>query len=127
LHGWFGQHEGDFPGYLNWDFRKVQDLRYGENPHQRAAFYTDIVNGKDTFGEYLQLHGAQLSFNNLLDFDAARRCCDEFVLPSCVIIKHNNPCGVAVSDTITGAYDKALSCDPVSAFGSVIAVNRTVD
>ena len=125
--GWFGRVEGDFPSYLNWDFRKVQDVRYGENPHQKGAFYADMVNGKDTFSEYTQLHGQTLSFNNLLDLDAARRCCDEFEVPCCIIIKHNNPCGAALADTIALAYDKALSCDPVSGYGSVIAVNRTVD
>jgi len=125
---WFSEEEeGDFPTYILWDFAKVQDLRYGENPHQRAAFYSDVNGRKHLLSELNQLHGGRLSFNNLLDLDSARRLADEFTLPCCVIIKHNNPCGVAVADTITHAYEKAFSADPVSAFGSVIAVNRPVD
>jgi phosphoribosylaminoimidazolecarboxamide formyltransferase / IMP cyclohydrolase len=125
---WFSaEEEGDFPTYIMWDFVKVQDLRYGENPHQRAAFYSDVNGRKHLLSEIAQLHGAQLSYNNLLDLDSGRRLCDEFTLPCCVIIKHNNPCGVALAETITHAYEKAVSCDPVSAFGSVIAVNRPVD
>ena len=86
------------------------------------------MNGrKHLLSEINQLHGTQLSFNNLLDLDSGRRLCDEFNVPCCVIIKHNNPCGVAVAETITHAYEKAVSCDPASAFGSVIAVNRPVD
>ncbi len=124
---WFSAQADDFPPYMMWDFKKVQDLRYGENPHQAAAFYADVDGRKHLLSSIQQLHGAQLSFNNLLDLDSGRRLCDEFTLPVCVIIKHNNPCGVALAENITHAYEKALSCDPVSAFGSVIVVNRPVD
>jgi phosphoribosylaminoimidazolecarboxamide formyltransferase/IMP cyclohydrolase len=126
---WFSSTAGDesFPRYIMWDFKKVQDLRYGENPHQRAAFYSDVDGRKHLLSRITQLHGTQLSFNNLLDLDAGRRLVDEFTLPCCVIIKHNNPCGVALAESIAHAYEKALSCDPVSAFGSVIVVNRPVD
>jgi len=124
---WFSAQSGEFPPYVMWDFKKVQDLRYGENPHQRAAFYADVDGRKHLLSQIQQLHGAHLSFNNLLDLDSGRRLADEFSLPCCVIIKHNNPCGVALAEDITLAYEKALSCDPVSAFGSVIVVNRAVD
>ncbi len=124
---WFSSHADEFPPYIMWDFKKVQDLRYGENPHQRAAFYSDVDGRKNLLSNIRQLHGSQLSFNNLLDLDSGRKLADEFTLPCCVIIKHNNPCGVAVAESISLAYEKALSCDPVSAFGSVIVVNRPVD
>lgn len=124
---WFSSQTDDFPPYVMWDFKKVQDLRYGENPHQRAAFYADVDGRKRILTQIEQLHGAHLSFNNLLDLDSGRRLAQEFSLPCCVIIKHNNPCGVALAEDITLAYEKALSCDPVSAFGSVIVVNRPVD
>ena len=124
---WFGEREADFPEYLMLDLAKVNDLRYGENPHQRAAWYSSVgANGEST-GALEQLHGQQLSFNNLLDLDAARRCLDEFTLPCSVVVKHNNPCGVAVAEHAATAYEKAFSCDPVSAFGGVIAINRVVD
>ncbi len=124
---WFAEQESDFPGNLMLDFVKVKDLRYGENPHQRAAWYVEAATAEEPNGMLEQLHGGALSFNNLLDLDAARRTLDEYSLPGCVIIKHNNPCGVALAETLASAYDKAFSCDPVSAFGGVIAVNRTVD
>lgn len=124
---WFSSQAGDFPPYIMWDFKKVQDLRYGENPHQRAAYYSDVDRRARPLLAVSQLHGAQLSFNNLLDLDAGRRLSEEFTLPCCVIIKHNNPCGVALAESITQAYEKARSCDPVSAYGSVIVVNRPVD
>lgn len=124
---WFNAQEGDFPPYIMWDFAKVQDLRYGENPHQRGAYYADVLGRKHLLSAVPQLHGAQLSFNNLLDLDSGRRLVQEFTLPCCVIIKHNNPCGVALAEDITLAYEKALACDPMSAFGGVIVVNRPVD
>lgn len=124
---WFGEGEADFPEHLMIDLIKIKDLRYGENPHQRASWYSETGMDTGTAAALEQLHGAQLSFNNLLDLDSARWALDEFALPACVIVKHNNPCGVAVAETVAAAYEKALSCDPVSAFGGVIAVNRTVD
>jgi len=123
---WFTGNEGDFPPYLMWDFSKVQDLRYGENPHQRAASYADVWR-RESASMLNQLHGAELSFNNLLDLDSGRRLAEEFSLPCCVIIKHNNPCGVAVAESVTHAYEKALSCDPVSAFGGVVVTNRPME
>ena len=95
---WFGEREADFPEYLMLDLAKVNDLRYGENPHQRAAWYSSVGADGESAGALEQLHGQQLSFNNLLDLDAARRCLDEFTLPCSVIVKHNNPCGVAVAE-----------------------------
>lgn len=124
---WFGEQESDFPDHLMIELVKVKELRYGENPHQRASWYREISFGGSQLGALEQLHGAQMSFNNLLDLDSARRVLDEFELPACVIIKHNNPCGVAVAETGASAYEEAFACDPVSAFGGVIAVNRTVD
>ena len=124
---WFGEQEADFPEHLMLDLVKLDDLRYGENPHQRASWYSEVGPGGALAAALEQLHGQQLSFNNLLDLDSARRVLDEFALPACVIVKHNNPCGVAVAETVAAAYEKALSCDPVSAFGGVIVVNRTVD
>ena len=124
---WFGEPEEDFPANLMLDLTKIQDLRYGENPHQRAAWYSEVRVGGELAAALEQHHGQQLSFNNLLDLDSCRRVLDEFTLPCCVIVKHNNPCGVAVAETVAAAYEKAFSCDPVSAFGGVIAVNRMVD
>ncbi len=126
ISNWFSQEEGDFPKHIMLDLAKVQDLRYGENPHQRAAWYS-TVSATDPDASLQQLHGQAMSFNNLLDLDACRRCLDEFTLPASVIVKHNNPCGVAVAENAAAAYEKALSCDPVSAFGGVIASNRVVD
>ncbi len=124
---WFSEVEGDFPTELHLGFKKVQSLRYGENPHQRGAFYVDAAASPEAPPIVQQLHGAQLSFNNILDLDAARRVVDEFALPCCVIIKHNNPCGVSVAEHVNVAYERAFSCDPVSAFGGVYALNRVVD
>jgi phosphoribosylaminoimidazolecarboxamide formyltransferase/IMP cyclohydrolase len=111
-----------FPQSLNLKFEKVQDLRYGENPHQRAAFYRDLGVAQTE-----QLHGKELSFNNRLDLDAAWRIAREFEEPVAVIIKHTNPCGVACDEVLSEAYRKARSCDPTSAFGSVVGFNREVD
>ena len=124
---WFSETEGDFPDYVMRDYEKVLDLKYGENPHQRAAYYAEIGLRQHLLSEVEQLHGQQLGFNNLYDLHAARAICDEFTLPCVVIIKHNNPCGCALAESLAAAYDRAYACDPVSAFGSVIAVNRTVD
>jgi phosphoribosylaminoimidazolecarboxamide formyltransferase / IMP cyclohydrolase len=103
---------------------KVQDLRYGENPHQKAAFYRASGVEKEVMR---QLHGKELSFNNLLDMNAAIGLASEFVEPCAVILKHNNPCGAAIDIDITSAYQKALSCDPVSAYGGIVALNRPVE
>ncbi len=125
--GWFAEKEGDFPEYMVRDYEKILDLKYGENPHQRAAYYAEVGPHQHLLSGVEQLHGKQLGFNNLYDLHAARAICDEFSLPCVVIIKHNNPCGCALAENLAAAYDKAFACDPVSAFGSVIAVNRTVD
>ncbi len=124
---WFSESEGDFPQYMMRDYEKVTELKYGENPHQRAAYYAEVGLRQHLLSQVAQLHGKQLGFNNLYDLHAARAIAEEFTLPCVTIIKHNNPCGCALAETLAAAYDKAYECDPVSAFGSVIAVNRTVD
>jgi phosphoribosylaminoimidazolecarboxamide formyltransferase/IMP cyclohydrolase len=124
---WFSEADGDFPDYVMRDYQKVLELKYGENPHQRAAYYAEVGMRQHLLSQVTQLHGKQLGFNNLYDLHAARTICDEFSLPCVTIVKHNNPCGCALAENLAAAYDKALACDPVSAFGSVIAVNRTVD
>jgi phosphoribosylaminoimidazolecarboxamide formyltransferase/IMP cyclohydrolase len=124
---WFSEGEGDFPAHVMRDFEKVMELKYGENPHQRAAYYAEVGLRQHLLSQVNQLHGKQLSFNNLYDLHAARSLCDEFTLPCVVIVKHNNPCGAALAENPAAAYDRAFECDPVSAFGSVIAVNRAVD
>ncbi len=117
-----------FPGQVNGRFVKVMDLRYGENPHQSAAFYRDLYPAPGTLATFRQLQGKELSFNNIADADAAWECVRSFVKPACVIVKHANPCGVAVSlDGIGRAYDLAFQTDPTSAFGGIIAFNRPVD
>ena len=124
---WFSEADGDFPEYVMRDYEKVLELKYGENPHQRAAYYAEVGLRQHLLSQVTQLHGKQLGFNNLYDLNAARGICDEFTLPCVVIVKHNNPCGCAMAENLAAAYEKAFECDPVSAFGSVIAVNRTVD
>ncbi|MFC5580558.1 bifunctional phosphoribosylaminoimidazolecarboxamide formyltransferase/IMP cyclohydrolase [Rhodanobacter terrae] len=117
-----------FPGQVNSRFVKVMDLRYGENPHQQAAFYRDLHPAPGTLATFRQLQGKELSFNNIADADAAWECVRSFVKPACVIVKHANPCGVAVSlDGVGRAYDLAHQTDPTSAFGGIIAFNRKVD
>ena len=116
-----------FPGHQFLDLEKEFELRYGENPHQRAALYS-VAGGAGIFGGFEQLHGKDLSFNNLLDTDAARRLAAQFDDSTVVaIMKHNNPCGVGRGGNVREAYERALACDPVSAFGSVVAVNTKVD
>jgi phosphoribosylaminoimidazolecarboxamide formyltransferase/IMP cyclohydrolase len=117
--------QSGFPQHLRLSFQKVMDLRYGENPHQKAAMYTDgsstgVANGR-------QIQGKELSYNNIVDLQAAWELAQEFDQTVCAIIKHTNPSGTATGKTLTEAYKKALECDPVSAFGGVIGVNRTVD
>ncbi|SEL31950.1 bifunctional phosphoribosylaminoimidazolecarboxamide formyltransferase/IMP cyclohydrolase [Nitrosovibrio tenuis] len=116
-----------FPDRLNLNFAMVQQLRYGENPHQRAAFYRDPAPVPGILASYTQVQGKELSYNNIADADAAWECVKTFDAPACVIIKHANPCGVAVADTPLAAYKRALATDPTSAFGGIIAFNRTVD
>jgi phosphoribosylaminoimidazolecarboxamide formyltransferase/IMP cyclohydrolase len=118
---------GDFPPNLFMDFEKIQDLRYGENPHQRAAFYR--WGGQQPFGlaSAKQLQGKELSYNNIVDAEAAWNLSREFDSPACCIIKHTNPCGAAIGSSIRDAYVKAYDADPVSAFGSIIAMNQRVD
>ncbi len=120
------QPEG-FPEELQLKYRKVQDLRYGENPHQKAAFYKNDVSVQPGITTARQLHGKELSFNNIVDLNAALEVVKEFDRPAAAIIKHTNPCGAAVGKTLVEAYKKALECDPMSAFGSIIALNKVVD
>ncbi len=108
-------------------YRKASDLRYGENPHQRAALYRDVFYKGPSFFTAKQLHGKQLSYNNIVDLEAAKDIILEFEQPACAIVKHSNPCGVAVSDTIVDAYRLAYIADPISAYGSIVALNRKLD
>jgi phosphoribosylaminoimidazolecarboxamide formyltransferase/IMP cyclohydrolase len=125
---WFAMHtyEG-FPPSWRDAYEKVSDLRYGENPHQQAAFYARVGSPTHLLDGVRQLHGKELSFNNLLDLSSARELVEEFEQPACAIVKHNNPCGCAVADDARSAYERAFACDPLSAYGGVIAINREVD
>jgi phosphoribosylaminoimidazolecarboxamide formyltransferase/IMP cyclohydrolase len=118
---------GDFPGQINFSFAKVQVLRYGENPHQKAAFYRELERIPGALSSYNQLQGKELSFNNIADADAAWECIKTFDAPACVIVKHANPCGVALGKGPLEAYRRAFSTDPTSAFGGIIAFNRELD
>jgi phosphoribosylaminoimidazolecarboxamide formyltransferase/IMP cyclohydrolase len=118
---------GAFPDRFNLQAAKVQDLRYGENPHQQAAFYRDEKPAPGTIAAYRQLQGKELSYNNIGDSDAAWECVKTFAEPACVIVKHANPCGVAIAASPLDAYRKAFATDPTSAFGGIIAFNRPVD
>jgi phosphoribosylaminoimidazolecarboxamide formyltransferase/IMP cyclohydrolase len=117
----------EFPDRLNLQFRLAQTLRYGENPHQSAAFYVERDPPHGTLAGFRQVQGKELSYNNIADADAAWECCRTFDVPACVIIKHANPCGVAVAETPLAAYRNAFLTDPTSAFGGIIAFNRPVD
>ena len=117
----------DFPRTFNAQFVKVQDMRYGENPHQRAAFYAERNPREACVATAEQLQGKELSFNNVADTDAALECVKPFADPACVIVKHANPCGVAIGADIEQAYDLAFATDPTSAFGGIIAFNRELD
>jgi phosphoribosylaminoimidazolecarboxamide formyltransferase / IMP cyclohydrolase len=123
---WFGDRES-FPETLTVSLEKLSPLAYGENPHQRAAYYAEAGARRHLLSQVEQLHGKELSYNNLNDLSAARFLLDEFTLPACVIVKHANPCGVAVAASLDDAYQAALAADPVSAYGGVIALNRPVD
>ena len=116
-----------FSAQANVNFINVQNLRYGENPHQKAAFYRDLEPVPGAISNYAQLQGKELSYNNIADSDAAWECVKTFDQPACVIIKHANPCGVGVDASVLGAYKKAFSTDTTSAFGGIIAFNRPVD
>jgi len=115
------------PDVYTQQWHKVQDMRYGENPHQGAAFYRDAEPAPGTLAHYRQLQGKELSYNNIADADAAWECVKSFEAPACVIVKHANPCGVAIAGSCGEAYTKALSTDPTSAFGGIIAFNRPLD
>ncbi len=116
-----------FPYRLSLSFEKAHDLRYGENPHQRAAFYSDLGSTLYSVAAARKLQGKELSFNNILDLDAAWRLATEIQEPACVIVKHTNPCGVGIGASALEALDRAWACDPVSAFGGIIAFNRKLD
>jgi phosphoribosylaminoimidazolecarboxamide formyltransferase/IMP cyclohydrolase len=117
----------EYPDILNLQLYRTQDLRYGENPHQSAAFYRDPQPAPGTLAQWTQLQGKELSYNNIADADAAWECVKAFDAPACVIVKHANPCGVAVGATSAEAYGKAFKTDPTSAFGGIIAFNRPLD
>jgi len=125
---WFSRrtYEG-FPPSWRDAYEKVSDLRYGENPHQQAAFYARVGSPTHLLAGVEQLHGKELSFNNLLDLSSARELVEELDEPACAIVKHNNPCGCAIAASGQEAYEQAFACDPESAYGGVIAVNRPVD
>ena len=116
-----------FPACVNLEFHKLQDLRYGENPHQAAAFYAEVSPLSGSIAQARQLHGKELSYNNIADTDAALTCVWAFSDPACCVVKHANPCGVAEASNIAAAYDLAYATDPTSAFGGIIAFNRELD
>jgi phosphoribosylaminoimidazolecarboxamide formyltransferase/IMP cyclohydrolase len=116
-----------FSAQANGSFVKLMDLRYGENPHQRAAFYRDLYPAPGSLATFAQLQGKELSYNNIADSDAAWECVRQFDAPACVIVKHANPCGVAVGAGTGDAYELAYATDPTSAFGGIIAFNRRLD
>ncbi|MCP5266547.1 MAG: bifunctional phosphoribosylaminoimidazolecarboxamide formyltransferase/IMP cyclohydrolase [Burkholderiaceae bacterium] len=118
---------GTFPEVLTEQWQRVQEMRYGENPHQAAAFYREEAPAPGALSRYRQLQGKELSYNNIADADAAWECAKVFEQPACVIVKHANPCGVAIGASLAEAYEKAFSTDPTSAFGGIIAFNGEVD
>lgn len=115
-----------YPEYLSMSYKKAMDLRYGENPHQAAAFYVS-TSTKGAMKDFQQLNGKELSYNNIRDMDIAWKVVCEFEEPMCCSVKHNTPCGAAIADNIYDAYLRAFSCDEVSIFGGIVAVNRTID
>ena len=127
ISGWFSRSSEGFPPSWSEAYEKVLDLRYGENPHQQGAFYSRAGGGPHLLEGVNQLHGKELSYNNLLDLSSARELVEDFDEPACAIVKHNNPCGCAVADSAEQAYARAFACDPQSAYGGVIALNRPVD
>jgi phosphoribosylaminoimidazolecarboxamide formyltransferase/IMP cyclohydrolase len=122
-----GDQVDQFARTFNSQFVKKQDMRYGENPHQQAAFYVEKSPAEASISTAVQLQGKALSFNNIADTDAALECVKSFTAPACVIVKHANPCGVAVAETPLAAYELAFQTDPTSAFGGIIAFNRELD
>lgn len=125
---YFGQQDGEgFSPTLTLQYEKVQAMRYGENPHQKAAFYIESNPQEVSVATAKQLQGKELSYNNVADTDAALECVKSFDETACVIVKHANPCGVAIGDTILTAYERAFRTDPTSAFGGIIAFNRPLD
>ncbi len=126
-HGDTTQPSGQFPRTLNLNFIKKQDMRYGENSHQQAAFYIEEEIHEASVATATQVQGKALSYNNIADTDAALECVKTFKEPACVIVKHANPCGVAVEGSILEAYNRAYKTDPTSAFGGIIAFNRELD
>src|SRR5207248_4696233 len=119
--------EPDLPELLAPSFVRLQHLRYGENPHQAAAFYEDSGVRHACVATAEQLHGKELSYNNILDLDSALNLAREFAGPACVVVKHNNPCGAACASTLADAFRAAWDGDPQSAFGGILAFNRPVD
>ena len=122
-----GGNNGGFPRSYTVQYCKAQDMRYGENPHQKAAFYLETKPEEASVATALQMQGKALSYNNVADTDAALECVKSFERPACVIVKHANPCGAAVGETIRKAYERAFRTDPTSAFGGIIAFNRMLD
>lgn len=122
-----GTGSSTFPATINLQFHKQQEMRYGENPHQNSAFYAEAVLDDACIATAEQLQGKELSYNNIADTDAALECVKQYEAPACVIVKHANPCGVAVADSIAQAYQLAYNTDTESAFGGIIAVNRELD
>ena len=123
---WFGLRYEAYPSHWVMAHEKFMELSYGENPHQKAALYVETGARSHVLSKVAKQHGRALSFNNVLDLDSARRLMNEFEQPACVIVKHNNPCGVAIADTVLAAYEKAFACDPLSAFGGVLVFNRPI-
>ncbi|MFL5824034.1 MAG: bifunctional phosphoribosylaminoimidazolecarboxamide formyltransferase/IMP cyclohydrolase [Solirubrobacteraceae bacterium] len=124
---WFQERREDFPSLMVRAYERLLELPYGENPHQRAAFYSQVGARSHVLSMVSQLGGKQMSFNNLLDLDAARLLINEFQVPACVIVKHNNPCGTAVGRDALDAYTRAFACDPQSAYGGIVCLNRRAD
>ena len=122
-----GRRRREYPDVLSLQFARLQDLRYGENPHQSAAFYRDERPVAGSLATCRQLQGKELSYNNIADADSAWECVKSFAEPACVIVKHANPCGVATGASLAAAYEKAFKTDPVSAFGGILAFNRALD
>lgn len=117
----------EFPEYLTLGFKDKAELRYGENPHQKAAFYREVIDRKGTIADYKQLHGKELSFNNINDSNGALEALKLFSEPTAVAVKHANPCGIGSGETLLEAYQKAYDCDPMSIFGGIVALNREVE